>query len=614
MNKKTFVFQTEIKQLLDIMINSLYQNKEIFLRELISNASDAIDKLKFESLKNQDLLKSDYDLKININLDKINKVISITDNGIGMTKEEIIENLGTIAKSGTKEFLKNLTINEQKTSQLIGKFGVGFYSTFIIAKKVIVESRKAGVNEENAVRWESSGDGEYSVTDITKLNRGTTIFVHLKDNEHSLLNYWKIKKIISTYSDHISLPIYMQKENSDDVEIINKAVALWAMPKSDITEKQYIDFYKHITNDTQDPLTYVHSKVEGNLEYTILLYIPAKFPYELTFTEKTIGLKLYIQRVFILDNVKQFLPNYFRFIKGIVDSNDLPLNVSREVLQENVITNTLKTTITSKIFTLLDDLEKNKDKYNQFWNEFGKVLKEGPAEDYTQKERIAKYFRFTLYLDSKKTDYVSLDTYIEKSSKDQKEIYYLSIDSFKDTNSNPYLEIFKKKNIPVLLFFEKIDEWLITHLSEYKEKKFKSVLKSNIHLDDIADEINVDNVQKDDKDIIHKIKEALKDNIKDVRISRRLIKTPSCIVVDDYDMTPQMERILKQAGKSIVKTKPTLEINLNHTLIKKIASEDNKEKLKILSNIIYKQALLVESGSIENPSLFVEELNSLLDT
>lgn len=615
MDKKTFIFQTEIKQILDIVINSLYKNKEIFIRELISNASDAIDKLKFEALKNQKLFEDAYDLNIKITIDKNEKTITVTDNGIGMSYDEIIENLGTIAKSGTKEFLKNVTKTEQETSQLIGKFGVGFYSTFMVADKVVVKSRKAGLPAKKAVIWESTGSGNYTVTNIEKKERGTEIIVYIKENEHTLLNHWKIKKIINTYSDHISIPILMLNENSTQTETVNKAVALWALPKNEITKKQYYEFYKHLTNDTQNPLIYTHNKVEGTLNYTNLLFIPQKFPYELNFTEKTAGLKLYIQRIFILDNATQFLPNYFRFIKGIIDSNDLPLNVSRETIQESSNTTALKTAITNKVFTMLDELEKDTTKYNQFWLEFGKILKEGPAEDYVRKEKIAKYFRFTILHNDTKTENLPLTEYIGKMKNNQQEIYYLSVNSYKDVDSNPYLEIFKKKNIPVLLFFEKIDEWLITHLAEFNNKKFKSILKSNLNIPEnnlVKNNTDSSTTTNNDTLLINKIKNVLKTDIKDVKISERLINAPSCVVIDDYDMTPQMERLLKQAGKNVVQTKPILEINKNHTLIKKLEKETDDNKIKILSNIIFKQALLAEGGQIENPSLFIEEMNSLL--
>lgn len=611
MNKETFNFQTEIKQLLDIMINSLYQNKEIFLRELISNASDAIDKLRFNALQNQKLLESDYNLKIEIELDKEKKTIKITDNGIGLSKNEIITNLGTIAKSGTKEFLQTLTNDEKKTTQLIGKFGVGFYSSFMVAKKITVESRKAGLHKQEGVKWESTGNGEFIVETIEKEKRGTIVTLHLKDNEHSLLNYWKIKKIINTYSDHISVPIIMKKENTEKEEIVNKATALWALPKNEITTKQYYEFYKHLTNDTQDPLIYSHNKVEGSLEYTTLLFIPEKIIYDTTFQEKKYGLKLYIQRIFIMDDVKQFLPNYLRFVRGIIDANNLPLNVSRETLQENSIVINLKNSLTNRVFSMLEELTTHHEKYIQFWKEFGNILKEGPAEDYKQKEKIVSFFRFSMYFNNKKFEYITLEEYIEKTLKEQEYIYFLNTtDTTCELNvENPYLEIFKKKNIPVLLLFEKIDEWVITHLTDYKGKKFKSVLKDNINMS-IEDDIKND--EKSIHKLLNKIEVALESNVKNVKVSKRLITTPACVVIDEYDMSPQMEKLLQQTGKNIVKSKPILEININHKLIKKLDRETNINKIKLLSTVILKQALLIESGNIENPVTFVNDINMLI--
>ncbi len=612
MKSEIFTFQTEIKQLLDIMVNSLYQNKEIFLRELLSNASDAIDKLRFASIKDQKLLENEYNFQIEIEIDKENKLLKVHDNGIGLNKEEAIANLGTIAKSGTKEFLKNLSTTEQKTSKLIGKFGVGFYSSFMVAKKIIVESRKAGNPQEQGVLWESCGNGEFTVETIEKKNRGTTVTLYLKDSEYNLLNYYKIKKILNTYSDHISIPILMKKENTTQKEIINKAIALWALPKEEITEQQYKEFYKHLTNDDNDPITYTHNKVEGKLEYTCLLYIPEKLPHELIYTEKKCGLKLYIQRIFIMDNVKQFLPNYLRFIRGIIDSNDLPLNVSRETLQETSTTDTIKTALTNKVFSMLEELQSNKDKYIKFWKEFGNIIKEGPAEDYSQKEKIASFFKFHIYYDDKLTEYINLDDYINLIKKEQKNIFYISTTSGENIGESPYLEIFKKKNIPVLIFFDKIDEWLITHLIEYKGKKFKTIIKSELNIEkEDENEKNI-SITNTDRLILEKIKIALSGKIKDVIISKRLTETAACIVIEENDMTPQIENLLKQAGKTISKTKPKLEINTKHPIIKKIYKENDNEKINLLCNVILNQSILIECGTIENPSTFVKQMNSLI--
>lgn len=610
MKQETYTFQTEIKQLLEIIIHSLYQNKEIFLRELLSNASDAIDKLKFESIKNQTLLEDEYNFFIEIEINKEQKLLKVHDNGIGLTKDEIIQNLGTIAKSGTKEFLKNLTSSIQKSSKLIGKFGVGFYASFMVASKIIVESRKAGLPEDQAVRWESTGDEEFKVETIKKNSRGTSIILYLKENEHSLLNYWKIKKILNTYSDHISVPIVMKKENTEKKEIVNKAIALWALAKEEITEQQYIDFYKHLTNDETNPLYYTHNKVEGNIEYTCLLYIPEKLPYELIYTEKKSGLKLYIQRIFVMDNVKQFLPNYFRFIKGVIDSNNLPLNVSRETLQDTSQTETLKIALTNKVFNMLDDLKKNNNKYEKFWKEFGNILKEGLAEDYAQKEKIASFFKFSYYYKDTITNYITIDDYIDTMLKEQKNIYYLNTTYEENINENPYIEIFKEQKIPVLLFYEKIDEWVVAHLTEYKGKKFKSILKSDLHLTDTIKTTQcVD--ENEEKLIIEKMKLALNEKVKNIVPSKRLSTTPACIVIEEYDMTPQLKDILQKAGKTIAQTQPILEINIKHPIIQQIKKETETEKISLFSEIILNQALLIENGKLTNPSIFAKQINKL---
>ena len=632
-NKQTLSFQAEVAQLLHLMINSLYSNKEIFLRELISNASDAADKLRFEALANPSLYENNSDLKVWVELNKDARTITIRDNGIGMNMDEVIKNLGTIAKSGTKEFLSKLTGDRAKDSQLIGQFGVGFYSAFIVADKVEVTSRHAGDNIENGVKWKSTGSGEYEIENVNKTTRGTEVVLYLKSTEDQFLNSWHVKHVITKYSDHISLPIVMAKEKNIDEqdkekdskvidipeeEIINRAIALWAIPKQNIKDEQYIELYKHIAHDFEEPLIWTHNKVEGKLEYILLLYIPKRAPFDLYHVAKPKGLKLYVKRVFIMDDAEQFLPLYLRFVRGVIDSNDLPLNVSREILQHSDVTASIRSSIIKRVLEVLENMaEKDPSKYATFWKEFGQVLKEGPAEDFSNREKIAKLLRFSsTYLDNIQQD-VSLDNYIERSKPDQENIYYVTADSFNTAKSSPHLEIFRKKDIEVLLLSDRIDEWMMSHLTEYKGKKFKSIAKGDLELGKLEDEQSQKTQQQmseEFKDLILDLKKELGEHVKDVRVTVRLTDSPACIVTDNNDMTPQMERILRAAGQVVPKSKPILEINPKHTTITNLCNlkAKNPKKFTDLCFVLLDQAILIEGGQLEDPAMFAKRFNNLM--
>jgi molecular chaperone HtpG len=632
-NKQTLSFQAEVTQLLHLMINSLYSNKEIFLRELISNASDAADKLRFEALANPTVYENDLDLKVWVELNKDARTITIRDNGIGMNMDEVIKNLGTIAKSGTKEFLSKLTGDRAKDSQLIGQFGVGFYSAFIVADAVEVTSRHANDNVENGVRWKSTGNGEYEIENISKTTRGTEVVLHLKPNEEQFLNSWHVRHVITKYSDHISLPIVMAKENNTEEtdkekdstiievpeeEVINRAIAVWALPKQNIKDEQYIELYKHIAHDFEEPLTWTHNKVEGKLEYITLLYIPKRAPFDLYHVAKPKGLKLYVKRVFIMDDAEQFLPLYLRFVRGIVDSNDLPLNVSREILQHSDVTASIRSGIVKRVLEMLESMaEKDSTKYLVFWKEFGQVLKEGPAEDFSNREKIAKLLRFSsTYLDNTQQD-VSLDNYIERLKPEQENIYYVTADSFNTVKASPHLEIFRKKDIEVLLLSDRIDEWMMSHLTEYNGKKFKSIAKGDLELGKLEDEQSQKNQQQlseEFKDLIADLKKELGEHVKDVRITVRLTDSPACIVTDQNDVTPQMERILRAAGQVVPKTKPILEINPKHITITNLCNlkSKNPKKFTDLCFVLLDQAILIEGGQLEDPAMFAKRFNNLM--
>ena len=629
--KETLGFQAEVTQLLHIMINSLYSNKEIFLRELISNASDAAEKLRFLSLENNNLYENDPELKIWVDLDKAKRTITITDNGIGMSREELIKNLGTIAKSGTREFLSTLTGDKPHDSKLIGQFGVGFYSAFIVAEKVVVISRKAGQPADGATKWTSAGKGEYEIETVKKSKRGTEITLYLKPEEDEFLNSWHLRHVITKYSDHITLPVVMKKEktaqeNTDqdpkvievpEEEVINKATALWTLPKQEITDDQYKELYKHIAHDFEDPLAWSLNKVEGKLEYTSLLYIPARAPFDLWYAGRAKGLKLYVQRVFIMDNAEQFLPNYLRFVRGIIDSKDLPLNISREILQGNKIIDSIRTAVIKRVLGLLEQMASSEpEKYQTFWQEFGQVLKEGPAEDFANKEQVAKLLRFSsTHTDSIKQT-VSLDDYIARLKEGQDKIYYVAADNFNAAKNSPHLEIFRAKGIEVLLLTDKVDEWLMAHLTEFAGKSLQSIAKGDLNIpgEDLKKEAEDLSKQEagDFKDTLEKIKQLLEGQIKEVRLSKRLINSPACIVADVNDMTPQMERIMRAAGQNVPHAKPILELNPEHAMIKRLQQEKVAARFNDWAWILFEQAVLAEGGQLSDPAAFVKRLNSLL--
>ena len=621
-------FRAEAKQLLKLMIHSLYSNKEIFLRELISNASDAADKLRFEGLSDAALYESDPDLKIRIAYDKEARTITITDNGIGMSRQEVIDNIGTIAKSGTREFINSLTGDQIKDANLIGQFGVGFYSAFIVADKVSLTTRRAGLTAEYGVRWESAGEGEYTLETVEKKNRGTEVVLHLREGEDELLSSFQLRSIIRKYSDHITLPIIMKKEIwddeskaykiSDEEETVNQASAIWARPKNEITQEQYDEFYKHIAHDFEPPLAHVHARVEGNQEYIQLLYIPARAPFDLFDREHRHGLKLYIKRVFIMDDAEKLLPGYLRFVRGIIDSSDLPLNVSREILQESRDIDSIRAGSVKKVLGLIEDLatsdkSEDQEKFKIFWREFGQVLKEGVAEDYSNRERIAKLLRFTSTHDEREEQTVSLDDYIARMKPEQEKIYYITADGLKAAQSSPHLEIFRKKGIEVLLLHDRIDEWLTANLNEYAGKSLQSIAKGDLDLGKLEDEDEKKDHEKetgDFQELTAKMKEILGDLVKDVRITYRLTESPACLVADTNDISGNLGRLLKSAGQKVPDSKPFLEINPHHPMIQRLKYEE--AKFADWSHILFDQALLAEGGQLEDPASFVKRLNDLL--
>ena len=619
--KETLSFQTEVKQLLNLMIHSLYSNKEIFLRELVSNASDACDKLRFEALSDNALYEDDNELKIVIDYDKEAGTVTITDNGIGMSREEVIENIGTIANSGTRKFLDNLTGEQAKDAQMIGQFGVGFYSSFIVADNVTVETRRAGLTPEHGVRWHSSGEGEFDLENIERKERGTTIILHLREDDSEFADDWRLRSIISKYSDHISLPIYMKKqddkgEKTDELEVVNKASALWTRPKSEISDEEYKEFYKHIAHDFDDPLSWLHNKVEGTQEYTTLFYIPKRAPFDLFERDQKKGIKLYVKRVFIMDDAEQLMPNYLRFIKGVVDSDDLPLNISREILQRNRHIDTIRNASIKKILGHLEKMAKNNaEDYAIFWKEFGRVLKEGPAEDFANKEKIAKLFRFASTHNDSDIEDVSLDDYISRMQEGQDKIYYITGDSYTAVKNSPHLELFRKKGIEVLLMHDRVDEWMMSYLNEYDGKTFVNIAKGELDLGDLQDKEEkkkAEKAAKDYKKLLKKMKETLGDKVKEVRVSTRLTDSPSCLVVDQNDMAVSMQKILKQAGHEVPNIEPILEINVDHPLLKRLADEKDDTRFTDMSHLLFDQAMLSEGGQLEDPVSFVARMNQLL--
>jgi len=629
--QETHGFQTEVKQLLHLMIHSLYSNKEIFLRELVSNAADAADKLRYLALTNDDLYEGNGDLRVRISTNKEKGTITISDNGIGMTRDGVIEHLGTIAKSGTADFFKTLSGEASKDSQLIGQFGVGFYSSFIVAKKVTVRTRSAGHKADEGVLWESEGEGSFNVESITKNERGTEITLHLRDDEMEFADDSRLRSIITKYSDHISVPVQMWEEGTpesdgpDDEKIaategewkvMNKATALWTRNKSDITDEEYQEFYKHISHDYNDAVKWAHNRVEGKQEYTSLLYIPAKAPWDMWNRDSKHGLKLFIQRVFVLDEAEQFMPTYLRFVKGLIDSNDLPLNVSRETLQDNQVTKTMRQGITKRVLGMLEKLAQNEpEKYQSFWAEFGQVLKEGPAEDFVNKERIAALLRFASTEDNSAATTVSLDAYIERMKEGQDKIYYIVADSHDAAANSPHLELLRKKGIEVLLMSERIDEWLVNHLTEFKEKKLHSVTQGDLELgelEDAADKEAHDKVAEESKALVERVKAALADRVSAVRVTSRLTDTPACVVAGEGEMSTQMIKLMQAAGQPVPESKPTFEINPSHPLVERLNNETDEQLFTDWSNLLFQQAQLSEKGSLSDPSAFIKLMNQML--
>jgi len=620
--KETLGFQAEVKQLLQLMIHSLYSNKDIFLRELISNASDAADKLRFEGLSDSALYENDPDLKIRVAFDREARTLTITDNGIGMSRQEVIEHIGTIAKSGTREFFSQLSGDQQKDAALIGQFGVGFYSAFIVADRVTLTTRRAGLTAEHGVRWESEGAGDYTLETVAKPGRGTEIVLHLRENEDEFLSDYKIKSVIRTYSDHITLPIVMKKTEwkdgvetpTDEDETVNKASALWARAKKDVSEEEYQEFYKHVAHDFEPPLAWSHNRVEGKQEYISLLYVPSHAPFDLYDREKRHGIKLYVRRVFIMDDAEQLMPQYLRFVRGVIDSADLPLNVSREILQNSRDIDAIKNGSVKKVLGLLEDLAENQpEKYVEFWNAFGKVLKEGPGEDFANKEKIAALLRFA----STHTDaqIVSLKDYIGRMKEGQEAIYTITADSFAAAQHSPHLEIFRKKGIEVLLLSDRVDEWLMSNLTEFDGKPLKSVAKGGLDLGALEDEAEK-TAQKEAEDsmrpLVERIKTTLGERVKDVRVTHRLTDSPACLVTGEGDMSANLERLLKAAGQAAPTVKPTLEINPSHALVTRLNSETDDARFADWANLLFEQALLAEGGQLDDPASFVRRLNGLL--
>ena len=627
MDKQTLSFQAEVKQILHLVTHSLYSNKEIFLRELISNASDACDKLRFEAIDKPELYEGKTDLEVRVAFDKDAKTITITDNGIGMSADEAVAHLGTIAKSGTREFMSALEGDQKKDAQLIGQFGVGFYSGFIVADKITVESRRAGLPAEEGVRWTSEGAGDFEVETITRAERGTSVILHLREGEEEFLSAWKLRSIISKYSDHISLPILMQKEEwdgeakqqvtKDEWAPVNKASALWSRPKSEITKEQYEEFYKQISYDTEAPLAYTHNRVEGRSEYTQLLYIPSKAPFDLWNRDKRGGVKLYVKRVFIMDDAEALMPIYLRFVKGVIDSADLPLNVSRELLQESRDVKAIREGSTKRVLSMLEGLAESddaaeKDKYAAFWKDFGVVLKEGIGEDHANRDRLTKLYRFASTHDDGSAQNVSLAEYVGRMKEGQEAIYYVTADTLATARHSPQLEIFKKKGIEVLLLTDRVDEWLLSHLYEFDGHPLQSVAKGSVDLGKLADEAEKKQAEEAAtafKPTLERLKISLKDRAKDVRVTTRLVDSPACLVVEEGDMSGHLARLLKQAGQGAPASQPILEVNAEHALVKKLESSEHFDDL---AGILFDQALLAEGGQLEDPAAYVRRVNALL--
>ncbi|MDO6407260.1 molecular chaperone HtpG [Pantoea phytobeneficialis] len=617
--QETRGFQSEVKQLLHLMIHSLYSNKEIFLRELISNASDAADKLRFRALSSPDLYEGDGDLRVRISVNKENRTLTLSDNGIGMRRDEVIENLGTIAKSGTKAFLESMGSDQAKDSQLIGQFGVGFYSAFIVADKVTVRTRAAGASAEEGVFWESAGEGEYTLAEIEKADRGTEITLHMREGEDEFLDAWRVRSIIGKYSDHIALPVEIESkdEESDTTswEKINKAQALWTRNKAEISDEEYHEFYKHIAHDFSEPAAWSHNRVEGKQEYTSLLYIPARAPFDMWNRDHKHGLKLYVQRVFIMDDAEQFMPNYLRFVRGLIDSNDLPLNVSREILQDSRVTQSLRGALTKRSLQMLEKLAKDDaEKYQQFWKEFGLVLKEGPAEDHANQQQIAKLLRFATTQSEGAEQTISLDDYLSRMVEGQDKIYYITADSYAAAKSSPHLELFRKKGIEVLLLSDRIDEWMMSYLTEFDGKTFQSVSKADESLSKLADEETEEQkeAEKALEPFVDRVKTLLGERVKEVRLTHRLTDTPAIVTTDANEMSTQMAKLFAAAGQEVPDVKYIFELNPDHTLVKRVADTQDESRFGEWVELLLDQALLAERGTLDDPNQFIRRMNQLL--
>ena len=615
--KETLEFQTEVRQLLKLMIHSLYSNKEIFLRELISNASDACDKLRFEALADDSLLAGDAELKVRVSMDKEKRTITISDNGIGMSREEVMENIGTIARSGTKHFFDSLTGDQSKDAELIGQFGVGFYSTFIVADEVTLITKRAGSDE--SICWISNGEGSYTLEAADKDSRGTDVILHLREDEDEFLEPYRVRAIATKYSDHISLPIEMasaEEGKESEFEVINDSSALWKRPKRDVTDDEYKEFYKHIGHDFEEPLAWTHNQVEGTQSYTNLLFIPKRAPFDLWDRDRQHGIKLYVRRVFIMDDAEHLMPQYLRFIRGIIDSEDLPLNISREILQKNKFIDSIKTASVKKVLGLLEGMVKNNpEQYTEFWGQFGNVLKEGPGEDIANRERISKLLRFTSTHTDSEEQNVSLEDYVSRMKEDQEKIYFVTSDSFTAAKNSPHLEVFRKKDIEVLLLHDRVDEWLVSHLIEFDGKSLVSIAKGDLDLGKLENEEEKEAAKKlegEHKDFIQRVQDSIGEDISEVRISHRLTDSPSCLVLGENEMAGHMQRMFKQAGHEIPDNKPALEINLKHPLVSGLEQEADDERFSDWSRVLYEQAMLSEGGQLQDPAAFVKRMNGLM--
>ena len=611
--RETLGFQTEVRQLLKLMVHSLYSNKEIFLRELISNASDAADRLRFESLAAPDLLSEDPDLAIRIDFDKDSNTVSITDNGIGMSRDDLVEHLGTIARSGTAEFLQQMTGDQQKDVQLIGQFGVGFYSAFIVADKVVVESRRAGLGAEAAVRWESDGAGEFTIEPIERAERGTSVTLHLKEGESEFAEPLRIENLIRKYSDHIAFPVTLVGRDDDEDKVVNEATALWTRSRSDVGDDEYKEFYKHLSHDFADPMTWSHNRVEGKREYTSLLYIPANAPFDLWNREVPRGLKLYVQRVFIMDDAEQFLPLYLRFVKGVVDSSDLPLNVSRELLQQNPELSAMRGALTRRVLDMLSKVaNKSPDDYRKFWEEFGQVLKEGVVEDHANNDRIARLLRFATTRSAGTAQDQSLDDYVGRCVEGQDKIYYILAENHATAASSPHLELLAEKDIEVLLLSDRIDPWLVDGLGEYDGKTLVDVAREGLDVPDSNGDLTRDAMEDEHKPLLKKVRKVLKERVETVQVSSRLVSSPACVVAGENELNPSLRRMLEASGQALPESKPILEVNVGHPLVERLSNEIDDERFNALAHIVLDHALLAEGSQLDDPAAYVQRMNALL--